>query len=330
MVFSRETKLYEIEEAFPDAKGCFISGGDFFEGDKGRMTLGGLQEEHPTWFSGDIIYGLERLNEVADDGRKYVYEVYPGDQTAEDPRLGTIRMLFLPAKEKKHDLFAVLAAGGGYGAVCTLAESLPVAVKLNELGITCFCVNYRTADVSSFGKGLMPEPVDDLAAAISYILENRTEFGITSDDYFAGGFSAGAHLVSQWGTAHLGAHKYGLPNARMLILVYPLITLEHIPEGPVKNMLCEGMFGKGYTLEDIRLYDASLHVHSGYPKTFITRSRDDDTIKDTGLPEFMNKLDSHGIACIYEEGESGGHGFGLGSATPLKGWPERAVSFLFN
>ena len=36
-------------------------------------------------------------------------------------------LIYLPADKKKYDFYAILMAGGGYGAVCTMVEALPVA-----------------------------------------------------------------------------------------------------------------------------------------------------------------------------------------------------------
>lgn len=327
-MFSKCTKLQDIEKAFPEAKGSFISGGDFFTGENTKITLQELQDKHPTWFTGDILYGLERLGELAKSKEKYIYSVYSDDLISQDPRLEKVKLFYLPAKKKKYDTYAILSAGGAYGAVCTMVESLPVAAKLNDIGITCFCLNYRVADEKSFPKGLMPDPIDDLAAAINFIRKNNTKFDVDPENYIAGGFSAGGHLTSQWGTPHLGAAKYKLPPAKALVLVYPLITIENVPDGPVKDLLCKGMFGTGYTLDDIRLYDASLHIDDSYPKTYIVRAEDDITIAETGIEKLISKLEKHNITCRLEQSTSGGHGFGLGSATPLKNWVEHAISFM--
>lgn len=235
MVFTENTRLQEIcqaEHLLP-IRDCLISGGRFFE-ENGLLTLAQLQERSPTWNAKDLLYGLRRLEEPYK-----VCSVYGG----EDPRMAAVKLTWLPAREKKHETFVILLAGGAYGAVCTMAESLPVAARLNELGYSCFCLNYRTAVQESFVHGLMPQPLEDLAAAWRYIRGHADEFGVDPQDYAVSGFSAGGHTAALWGTENLGARKYGLPQPKCLILGYPLITMANVPEGPVKKYMCTGMFG---------------------------------------------------------------------------------------
>jgi acetyl esterase/lipase len=329
MKFTSETSLKVINNApeLTQAKGCLIAGGDFFTGDNGELTLSELQKKNPTWNAGDIIFGLEHLLQVAQTSEQYVYPVYSAEEVEHLPRLGSVRLIFLPAKQRKRDTYAILLAGGAYGSVCTMVESLPVAAKLNDMGISCFCLNYRIASQESFISGLLPEPLDDLAAAWKYIRKNQKIFGVNAEDYIVGGFSAGGHLASLWGTSHMGARKYGIVQPKMLILAYPLITAENMPSGPLRDMMCTGMFGAGFTLDDIRRYDASGNIDSNYPKTYLVRSIDDRTVSLKDADNFMSAMKTAGVTNQLQQAQTGGHGFGLGTATPLSGWVERAIMF---
>ena len=317
MSFSENTQLKEIYDSphLAPIRDCLISGGSFFL-DNGELTLAQLQEKNPTWNTADILYGLKRLESPYDVCGVYKQEVH---------RLGAVKLTWLPAKEKIHNTFVILLAGGAYGAVCTMVESLPVAAKLNELGYDCFCLNYRTAVRESFVKGLLPEPLDDLAAAIRYIEERSTYFGVDTNNYAVSGFSAGGHTASLWGTEHLGARKYGIRQPKCLILGYPLITMANVPESPLKQYMCSGMFGSGFTDEDIQKYDASRHVDSAYPPTFIVRAADDPTVSVRDGDAMLLALKDK---CLLEPARHGGHGFGLGSATPLRGWVDRAAQWM--
>ena len=317
MDFSENTRLKEIYEAahLAPIRDCLISGGSFFV-DNGELTLAQLQEKNPTWNTADILFGLKRL-----ESHYEVCGVYQQDL----PRLRSVKLTWLPAQKKKHDIFVILLAGGAYGAVCTMVESLLAAARLNEQGYDCFCLNYRTAVPESFVKGLLPEPLDDLAAAIRYIQERSAHFGVDTDHYAVSGFSAGGHTASLWGTEHLGARKYGIRQPKCLILGYPLITMANVPEGPLKQYMCSGMFGAGFTEEDIQNYDASRHADSAYPPTYIVRAADDPTVSlrdgDAMLLALKDK-------CLLEQAQQGGHGFGLGSTTPLRGWVNRAAQWM--
>ena len=177
----------------------------------------------------------------------------------------------------------------------------------------------------SFVHGLMPQPLEDLAAAWRYIRGHADEFGVDPQDYAVSGFSAGGHTAALWGTENLGARKYGLPQPKCLILGYPLITMANVPEGPVKKYMCTGMFGAGFTETDIQTYDASRNTDEGYPSCFLARALDDPTVSKKDGDGMKMAL---GEKCRIFEAKTGGHGFGLGSATPLCGWVEAAAHWM--
>ena len=254
MKITKDTKLKDIHNApeFAQSRGHLISGNtDIFNAESAEISLEELQQSHPTWNHQDLIYGLERLQEVAGTGGQYVYPVYADKEVKIDSHLGQVQLIHMPASQKKRGDYAILLAGGAYGAVCTMVESLPVAAKLNEMGIACFCLNYRTAVQESFTSGLMPKPLDDLAAAWRFIKSNQEHFGVNAEDYLAGGFSAGGHTTALWGTTHLGFRKYEIPAPKMLLLGYPLITMENQKPGQITDYMNLGMFGAGYTIAQI-------------------------------------------------------------------------------
>ena len=331
MKITKDTQLREINNApeLAQARGQLISSSNYmFSGESGELTLEALQRKNPTWNHHDLIYGLERLQAVAAQFDPYVYPVYTVEEVEQEPHLGQVQLIYLPASQKRMNIYALLLAGGAYGAVCTLVESLPVAGKLNELGVTCFCLNYRTATPANFDTGLMPKPLDDLAAAWRFIRANQASFGVNAEDYLVGGFSAGGHTTGTWGTAHLGFRRYGIPAPKLLLLGYPLISMEYQQPGPMTNYINLGMFGAGHTIEDIRRYAVDLHVDAAYPKVYLVQSLDDDTVSPRGSEELERALVRSGVAFCMERPASGGHGFGLGSATPANGWVERALAFL--
>ena len=281
--------------------------------DKYDLTLPQLQEKNPTWNYADILYGLDRLYTLAYSGKQYVFGL-PNDAN----------LIHMPAENKKYDSFAILMAGGAYGAVCTMVETLPVAARLNELGMDCFCLNYRTASKSDFINGLMPKPLEDAANAWKFIKENESLFGVTAEKYIAGGFSAGGHLAAMWGTPHLGARSYGLPNPQMLLLGYPLITMETM-EGPMSKMISMGLFGAIHSKQKVAQYAANRHVDKGYPAVYLVQATDDDTVPIEQSYLMEDALKAAEISYVTERPDTGGHGFGLGDATPAQGWIERAL-----
>ena len=127
----------------------------------------------------------------------------------------------------------ILCAGGGYASVCSMAEAYQVTKRLNQMGYSVFVVLYRAE------KGAKaPNPMDNLAQAIRFILQHTKEFQIEATDYTIAGFSAGGHLAAAMGTQELGYIHYRLPKRGALFLTYPVITMgAKTHKGSRRNLL---------------------------------------------------------------------------------------------
>lgn len=318
------SEIYEMRE-FEQVKDYLIGGGtELFQGEKKGVSLKKLQEKQPTWNCGDILFGLERLQQVAKESEKYVYHVYSQEEREKNSELKDVILIHMPAKEQTSDTPVILMAGGAYGAVCTMVEALPVAARLNELGYSCFCLNYRVAGQVDLKRGLMPKPLDDLASAWKLIKKQEKYFEVDAEHYIVGGFSAGGHIAALWGTDKKGYSAYHIPKPVLLMLAYPLISLETIDE-PMQNMMNTGLFGVGHTEQTRRYYDAADQVSDAYPMTYLIQSEDDDTVPIINAKRMEAALEKNKIRKTIEVLSKGGHGFGLGSVTPGAGWVERAM-----
>ena len=328
MTITKNTKVKEVfnSPVFESVKDQIMTAADFLS-ENGELTFEELERKYPTWYHDDMIYGLNRLQDAITSGNEYVFSVYSEAEIKNNPRLSSVKLIYLPTAKENSGSYAILMAGGAYHCVCPMVEAFPVAARLNELGVSCFSLTYRVAPFDSDITGLLPQPMDDLAAAWKFINRNAGKFNVKSDEYIAGGFSAGGHLVSQWGTKHNGARKYGIPQAKMLMLLYPLISMEYVTEPP--DIMCKKIYGEGYTLADMRNYDATHHLDDEFPKVFLTSCMDDGIITPNHLKAFIDKLQSSKTRCAVELKPTGGHGFGLGSKTDASGWVERAMEFLF-
>ena len=291
-------------------------------------SLRQLHEQHPTWGLDDMLYGLRRLERASRAGHPLVFSVYSKEEITASPDKAQAQMLYLPPLEDQTGRYALLLAGGGFGAVCTLPESLPVAARLNELGYSCFCLNYRTASEESFVHGLLPDPLEDIAAALRMIRENAGRFGLDPDRCLLGGFSAGGYLAALWGTDHLGARAYGLPQPELLLLDYPLVSTRNMPSGPLADYVKTGLFGAGYSDSEENRYAVDRHTDSAYPPAYLAAARDDDTVPSKDQVDLKDALERSGVAHCFEIAEHGGHGFGLGSDTELAGWVDRALAWM--
>ncbi len=322
MQFTKDTSLAEINifPAFSAVKDRLIGGGAaWFSGEAGQDTLSDVQAKHPTWNAEDILYGLTNLQRIAETGKPYVF--LPNESHPQ------VSLLYISAAMRTQKSFVLLCGGGAYGAVCTMVESLPVAAWFNTCGYDCFCLNYRTATPDSFVAGLMPKPLEDVADALRFIRMREASFGLSAEEYFLGGFSAGGHLAALWGTAHLGARQYGLPAPQGLLLAYPLISLSTLPPN-VRDFLASGLFGAGNQKTTVPHYEIIDQIDPDYPKTYLVQCVDDDTVPPVNADLMESALKKAGIAHRIERFPHGGHGFGLGSKAPGTQWLEAATEFL--
>lgn len=178
--------------------------------------------------------------------------------------------------------FAVLVPGGGYAMVSSFIEGVPIAKKLNEMGISAFIVYYRVRK-----KALFPAPVDDLAAAVKTIFSRAEEYCLDTNNYSIWGGSAGGHLAAAFGTEHIGYAKYHLPKPGALMLAYPVITMgrDKTHMGSHDNFL-----GKNATKEMESLTSVEQHITSAYPKTYIWCSDDDNVVDPDNTRDMVTAL----------------------------------------
>ncbi len=317
MAITVNSRLTDLDgmPAFQAIRGSLIHGWEKeFRGERGRRTLADLQKEHPTWNADDMVYGLRNLERAAE--KEYYYPI--SDKS---------NMIHLPARRRSRDTWFLLCAGGAYGSVCTMVESLPVAARLNEMGFDCFCLNYHVADEGSFRNGLLPGALADVASAIRMVREGRGQFGLDQDNYCISGFSAGGHLAAVFSEEHV-LQELSSPVPRGLLLVYPLISPKTFEPGPFKDYFRTGLFGQLDTDRKEAYYEVADHVTSSYPPTCYVYCEDDDTIPKNNvriMEESLRRCHVRNKTLCYAKG---GHGFGLGSVLPGSDYIEEAAVFL--
>lgn len=135
-----------------------------------------------------VLRGLNRIVELADDGRQVAYDIWDEADCIRDPTRRNAKLFFFPGRPGAP--FVIAISGGGYQSVCHQMEGFPVAPELNDAGYNVFVLSYRVRV-----EPLMPRPIDDLNRAVRFVLENSTRFNVDKK-YAVIGFSAGAHLTA--------------------------------------------------------------------------------------------------------------------------------------
>ncbi|MCL6458020.1 MAG: alpha/beta hydrolase [Gorillibacterium sp.] len=206
----------------------------------------------------------------------------------------------------------IILPGGGY-ANRAAHEGEPIALWLNELGISAFVVDYRVAPYQ------YPAPLLDAQRSIRYVRHHAEDWNIDPQRIGILGFSAGGHLASTAGT-HFDA---GMPNADdpvervscrpdAMVLCYPVISFgEHGHDGSMDNLLGAN------APADLRKYLSNeLQVTDQTPPTFLWHTANDPVVKVENSLLFAAALSHHGVPFDLHIYEDGRHGLGLAQDEP--------------
>jgi acetyl esterase/lipase len=124
-------------------------------------------------------------------------------------------MVFKPAPELKIDTAVVICPGGGFMALSISSEGTDVAKYLAARGVTAFVLKYRLAHTGEDGtaefgplyadrpkfdammKDEEPQAVADGLAAVAYVRQHASEYGISPERVGIIGFSAGGAITAE-------------------------------------------------------------------------------------------------------------------------------------
>jgi len=269
-----------------------------------QLTLQQISAFFSSWNSGSIAKGLQYLTERCHSGPVFY-------RYREDTSTG-IAAFRLPQCRK----CVIICPGGGYTNVCSIAEGYPIAEAINRMGYAACIVHYRTHKEAS-----SPNPMDDLARAIRFIMEHAEELNVDMADYALMGFSAGGHLAASFGTEALGFQHYGLPAPKCMILGYPVITMGAYAHEGSRDLL----LGKEADQALRDHYSVEKQVTAAYPPTFVWQCEADAAVPIQNSQLLVQALAANGVEHTYEVFPGDAHGWGLGEGTAAEGWLERAI-----
>lgn len=200
-----------------------------------------------------------------------------------------------------------------------MAESLPVANRLVQEGITAYVLNYRV------NCEYTPKfAYEDLRKAIRFCLAKEAE-----KDYAVIGFSAGAHLAAGLITDNHGIGSEGLKQPGLVGLAYPLVNWRL----PVRkdDPLCKAyrrMFGRSTDYEMAKEYHIPSHLKEDAPLVFVWQTKEDELVPFSDNTELLcEEMKKKGMIYRKKIVEHGRHGLGLGTGSEAEGWVEEALGF---
>lgn len=232
-----------------------------------------------------VVSSLNRLIDDAAAHESVFYDFYTRVQKQAEPARANTGLFFF--RGRKDAPFAVIAAGGGFAYVASVHEGFPYAVEIANRGYNAFVLKYRTGQGGTVA-------TRDLAAAVSYILENANALAVSRSGYSLWGSSAGARMaaaIGSHGTTRFGAPDLPRPSAIVMA------------------------------------YTGHSELGSSDPATFVVVGERDGIAPPSVMEGRVARLREAGTDVEYHKYPGLGHGFGPGTGTSAEGWIGHAVRF---
>lgn len=217
---------------------------------------------------------------------------------------------------------AVLICPGGAYVYTSEREAEPIAMKFLAEGFNVFILDYSVTPIK------YPQPLLDLARAMTIIRENAEQWLVDKNDITVCGFSAGGHLAASLGVFwnktslwEIDGIKKEFVQPNRLILAYPVITSknEYKHGNSIENLM-------GVNATEAQLKEVSLEDQVGEhtPSTFLWHTCGDLDVSLENTLLFANALRKYKIPFEMHIYPEGGHGLALANEeTTMKGNPLR-------
>lgn len=281
--YDRNTPIREVME--DPAFGPY--GRLLFPVDEGYWSGGTLGELRLVWYNhidpDKTVEIVNTLSERAQRGETVFYDIYTEAEKAADPAKRETGLFFF--KGRPGAKFAVCNAGGGFAYVGAMQDSFPHALELSKQGYNAFALIYRPGAQTA---------CEDLARAVSFIVENADALEVDTADYSLWGGSAGGRMaawVASYGTAAFGGDD--LPRPAAVVMQYT-----------------------GYS-----------EYSELDPPTYACVGQNDGIASWQLMQQRLQFLQSMGIDTEFHAYPGLPHGFGLGTGTVAEGWINDAIAF---
>jgi acetyl esterase/lipase len=250
-----------------------------------RLTnVGSLMPYHGNVRHDVVVGALNHMIDEANSGKTIFYSIYTEEQKQQNPAKRNTGIFFFRGNPDAP--FAVVCPGGGFSYVGSLHEGFPLAQRISQLGLNAFVIRYRI--------GSEQYATEDLAAAVTYIIQNAANLGVSTKDYSLWGGSAGARMAGNIALSGVSAYGGGnLPKPATAVIAYT----------------------------------GQSTYSSNFSPAFITVAANDGIANVNTVEARVQNLRNAGVEVEYRRYQTAGHGFGLGTGTDAEGWLDLAVSF---
>lgn len=280
----------------------------------------------------------EYTNTVPDDTLVWRDEVLEGYAKETFDDVPFIVPFLVPGSKKA----VISCPGGAYLGKSVVGEGEDIASFLNEAGISCFVLWYRSCPYES------PYMYLDLQRAIRYIRFHADDFGIDPNQITTIGFSAGGNLnmVTSvvYGNKPIEIEGYTPDeidavdaNVNGLAGCYPAVSVEN-------DKILKVLFGMDAYRDKVKANECAMSIDvcanlkEGMPPMFLCLAEDDEVVPAIHLAKVNTRAIELGIPTEFHMFPKGGHGFGgcvphpnpfgIPDYTPVESWKELFVKWL--
>ena len=163
----------------------------------------------------DCAKGLNRMIENYNSGIQITYKLYTDEEIAAVPARAHVELYYCPAQQPGAK-FAIVLAGISLYYSGELRGGVSTAWELHEQGYAVFSLRYRIGWEAGDDA-----PLEDLARAIRFVMDNADTFGGSTEDYALLGYSSGGQIAGVFGNEEKGWGSYGVPKPGVMLLAYP-------------------------------------------------------------------------------------------------------------
>ena len=247
------------------------------------------------------------------------YPLYSEEEIAAVPARAHVELYYCPAQQPGAK-FAIVLSGNSLYYSGELRGGVSTAWELHEQGYAVFSLRYRIGWEAGDDA-----PLEDLARAIRFVMDNADTFGVSTEDYALLGYSSGGQLAGVFGNEEKGWGRYGVPKPGVLLLAYPINNFFGAKPAYHLLMDTDRLERRYYS------YTVSKLVTPDYPPTFLWYGRNDLMLKAFVYPlqgpTLAKALEASGVPNRVEVYDNAKHGIGIGVGTDAEDWVERAAEF---
>jgi hypothetical protein len=183
-----------------------------YDEDLPLARIGSLLPYHTHVDPETVANALNHMIDDAASGRTVFYSFYSEEQKKQQPAREHTGLFFFRGTPGAP--FAVISPGGGFSYVGSVHEGFPYAEAVSRKGYNAFVLRYRTGNGSTVA-------IEDLAAAVSYIIHNAAALGVGASGYSLWGSSAGARMAAMIGSQGVVRHGGSdVPKPTVIVMAY--------------------------------------------------------------------------------------------------------------